>query len=497
MFPVDEYIKCDGLALAELVRKGEANASELAEAAIHLIDKHNPKINAVINPLFDMARRQAEEPQSGPFGGVPFLLKDLLSTVEGVPTASGNRLLKDIPAERDSELVTRWKAAGLNILGKTNTPEFGLTPYTEPVAFGPTRNPWDLSRTAGGSSGGSAAAVAARFVPIASGGDGGGSIRIPASACGLFGLKPTRARTPAGPHVAENWQGFAQEHVLTRSVRDSAAMLDATHGADIGAPHAAPHFGGSWLEAAGRAPGRLKIAVSAKPMLGETVDPQVLEGFGATVKLLEEMGHEVVEAAPEIERERFAMAFITLIAAELRADVMETAERAGVKVRPADFDASTFGMALLGRTFSATDLSSALRYMKSTARAVMQFYEEYDVAMTPVLASPPVKVGTLLPKPAEQAMIRILGKFDAGWVIKALGLIEPLAKETFSFIPWTPVFNATGQPAMSVPLHWTEDGLPVGMHFIGRFGDEETLFSLAGALEEARPWADRIPPGFG
>ncbi len=496
MFQADDYIKRDGLALAELVRNGETNARELAETAIHLAEKHNPKINAIINPLYDMAMSRADETAAGPFAGVPFLVKDLLSTIEGIPTSGGNRLLKNIPALADSELVRRWKQAGINIIGKTNTPEFGLTPFTEPETYGPTRNPWDLTRTSGGSSGGSAAAVAARIVPMAGGGDGGGSIRIPASACGLFGMKPTRGRTPAGPSAAEHWQGFAIEHVLTRSVRDSAAMLDATHGADVGAPYHAPPFAGSWLEAVSRRPGKLKIAVSAKPMLGTEVDPEVLSGFNATVKLLQDMGHEVVEAAPTIERERFAMAFMMLIAAEIRADIEETAARAGAKVRMADYDIPSFGLALLGHTFSATELSASLRYLKSAARAVMAFYDDFDVAMTPVLASPPVEIGALLPKPAEKAMIRILGRFNAGWVIKALGLLEPLAAQTFSFVPWTPVFNVTGQPAMSVPLHWTPDGLPIGMQFIGKFGDEETLYSLAGALEDAKPWADKIPPGF-
>jgi amidase len=497
MISIEDYISRDGLALAELVKSGEASARELAETAIHLVEKHNPALNAVITPLFDMALRRAVEPQTGPFAGVPFLVKDIMATVQGVPTSAGNRLLKSIPAKNDSEMIKRWKAAGLNIIGKTNTPEFGLTPYTEPEAFGPTRNPWDASRTPGGSSGGSAAAVAARMTPLASGSDGGGSIRIPASACGLFGMKPTRGRTPTGPLKGEVWQGLAVEHVLTRSVRDSAAMLDATHGADIGAPYCAPYFAGSWLEAVSRAPNRLRIAASAAPLLGDHVDAEVLEGFDATVKLLEELGHEVVEAAPTIARQRFAMAFLTIVCAELRADIEEAARSTGVKMRARDFDASSFGLGLLGGAFSAAELAEARRYLQSAARPVAAFFEGYDVALTPVLASPPVKIGALLPKPAEMAFIRVLNRFDAGWVLKALGLLKPLSQATFSFTPWTPVFNVTGQPAMSVPLHWTKDGLPVGMHFIGRFGDEETLFSLAGELEAARPWAERTPPGLG
>jgi amidase len=496
MISTEDYIYPDGLALAELVKSGEVSAKELAETAIHLIEQHNPALNAVITPLFDMALRRAAEPQTGSFAGVPFLVKDLGATIEGVPTSSGNRLLKSIPAKADSELVKCWKAAGLNIIGKTNTPEFGLTPYTEPETFGPTRNPWDTSRTPGGSSGGSAAAVAARITPLASGNDGGGSIRIPASACGLFGMKPTRGRTPSGTFKGA-WQWLAVEHVLTRSVRDSAAMLDATHGAETDASCYTPHFAGSWFEAVAHAPKRLRIAASAKPLLGDSVNTQVLEGFDATVKLLGDLGHEVIEAAPVIERDHFTMAFLTIICAELRADIEETARTAGLKMRVRDFDATSFGLGLFGKAFSATELAEARRYLQAAAQPILAFFEDYDMMLTPVLASPPVEIGSLLPKPAEMAFVRLLSRFDAGWVLKALGLLKPLSRETFSFTPWTPVFNVTGQPAMSVPLHWTSDGLPVGMQFVGRFGDEKTLFSLAGELEGARPWAEKNPPGFG
>jgi amidase len=493
MISEDDYIRHDGLGLAWLVAHGEVSPQELAETAIARIERLNPKINAVINPLFDMALKRASEPFSGPFAGVPFLMKDLISTLEGVPTSSGNKLLKSIPAKADSELVKRWKKAGLNVLGKTNTPEFGLTPYTEPKTFGATRNPWDLDRTPGGSSGGSAAAVAARFVPLASGGDGGGSIRIPASACGLFGMKPTRGRTPVGPVLGEAWSGYAIEHVLTRSVRDSAAILDAVHGADVGAPYHAPHFAGSFLAAAGIAPRRLKIAVSAKPMMGKKVDDEIVALFNRTVTLLQDLGHEVIEAAPVIDAEAFSMAFITVLAAELRADIEETARLAGVPVRHSDYDPSSFGLGLLGRAFSAAEETTAKRYLQASARQVSAFFEGYDALLTPVLASAPVKIGALLPKPAEIALLKVIGRFDAGWLLKALGIVKPMAAETFSFIPWTPVFNVTGQPAMSVPLYETGDGLPAGMQFVGKFGDEATLFSLAGQLQDAVPWADRMP----
>lgn len=489
------YLEHDGLGLADLVRRGEVSAIELVETAIAAIERLNPPLNAVIRPMFDQARKAAAQPLGeGPFAGVPFLLKDLLSQVDGVPTSQGNRLWARIPAAGDNELVKRWKRAGLIVLGKTNTPEFGLTPYTEPDAFGPTRNPWDLTRTPGGSSGGSAAAVAAGMVPLASGGDGGGSIRIPASACGLFGMKPTRGRTPVGPFIGEAWSGFAGEHVLTRSVRDSAALLDATHGPDIGNPHPLPQFSGSWLAAVSRAPKRLRIAVSCEPMLGKAVEPQVRAAFDETVRLLADLGHEIVEAAPPVERERFSLAFLTVLAAELRADIEFIAELSGVKVRPEDFDAASFGLGLLGQAFSAAELAAALRYLKLSARSILGFFEDHDVLMTPVLSSLPVKIGALQPKPIEKKLIRFMGHVRGGTLLKKLGIAEQLASQTFEFIPWTPVFNVTGQPAMSVPLHWSPEGLPVGLHFVGRFADEATLFSLAGQLEQARPWKDRRPP---
>jgi len=492
-----DYPRYDGLGLADLVRTKQVTPSELVEEAISRIEAHNPGLNAVITKLYDRARATAVHgfsPQA-PFAGVPFLLKDLLSTLEGVPTSQGNRLLKNLPAKADSELVRRWKAAGLNILGKTNTPEFGLTPYTEPLAFGPTRNPWNRERTAGGSSGGSAAAVASRMVPLASGGDGGGSIRIPASACGLFGLKPTRGRTPTGPFFGEAWHGFAIEHVLTRSVRDSAALLDATQGTDVGAPYAAPPSGRPFLNELSVPTGKLRIAVTGKPLMGGKVDPQVLHGLERTVVLLRELGHEVIEDAPFIEAEPFSMAFVTILAAELRADIELTARLAGKKINVNDFDPSSYGLGMLGKALNARDYAEASRYLQVSARGVSGFFEGYDLLLTPTLSKPPVPLGALQPSAAEKALIKVIGSFDGGWLLRALGVIKPLAAQTFDFMPWTAVFNVTGQPAMSVPLE-SSDGLPMGMHFVAKFADEAALFRLAAQLETARPWAEKTPAGY-
>jgi amidase len=497
MTPFPESHKYDGLGLAELVRTKQISPTELVEEAISRIETHNPKLNAVIYKMYTQARQAAQRqlPDS-PFMGVPFLLKDMHATVAGVPTSCGTRILKDVPQPHDSEIVCRYQAAGVIILGKTNVPEFSLLPYTEPEVFGPTNNPWDLTRSPGGSSGGSAVAVAARLVPLAGGADGGGSIRIPASCCGVFGLKPTRGRTPTGPDVGDIWRGFAQEHVLTRSVRDSAAMLDAIAGPDVGTPYCAPAPERPYLQEVTRKPGRLRIAFTSHPFLGHDVHADCQRGLEATVSLLERLGHEVVEAAPQIDREAFAIAFLTTLAAETRDEIDWAAGLARRKTSFADFETGTSALALLGQAFSAGSYAKALNYLMASARGVGRFFEDYDVLLTPTLALPPVTTGALQPSGAERFMVGLVGRLNAAWLLDALGVIKPLANKTYNYMPYTPVFNVTGQPAMSVPLHWNEAGLPIGMHFVGRFGDEATLFRLAGQLERSQPWFDHAPENF-
>ena len=497
MTALPEFHKYDGLGLAELVRTKQVTPTELVEEAISRIEVHNSKINAVIYKMYDHARAAAKgDLPDGPFKGVPFLLKDLFVTYTGVPTSSGNRLLKDIPMPHDSEILRRFKAAGLIILGKTNAPEFGLVPYTEPEAFGPTRNPWDLNRTPGGSSGGSAAAVAARLVPMAHGNDGGGSIRIPASCCGVLGLKPSRGRVPTGPDWGEIWRGFSIDHVLTRSVRDSAAMLDAIAGADIGAPYSAPPQVHSFLQQVNTEPGRLRIAFTVHPLIGHIVHDDCKKGLEATVRLLQQLGHEVIEATPKIEVEAFAIAFLTIVAGETRADIEWAAQLAKHRPARADFDITTYGVGMIGQALCAADYAKAARYLQTAGREIGRFFEQYDVLVTPTLSQPPVPIGALQPSSRERTLIKLIGSLNAHWLLNALGVIKPLAAQTFDFIPYTPPFNVTGQPAMSVPLYWNEAGLPVGVQFAGRFGDEATLFRLAGQIERAQPWFDRAPAGF-
>lgn len=489
-----DYDKYDGIGLAELVRKKEVSPEELLEEAVGRIEKRNPQLNAVIHQMYDSARDavKAGLPQ-GPFSGIPFLVKDLMADCAGVPTSKGSRFLEGYVPDHDSEIVRRYKAAGLVILGKTNLPEFGLLPVTEPERFGPSRNPWDPARTTGGSSGGSAAAVAAGLVPFAHGNDGGGSIRIPASCCGLFGLKPSRGRNPLGPDRGEAWHGLACDHVLTRSVRDSAAVLDATAGPDVGALYVAPPPERPFIEEVGADPGKLRIAYTSEPFLPGAVHRDCVAGVEATVRLCRELGHEVTEAAPRLDGKAFARAFLTMVCVEARADIEEDAARLGRRATADKFEPGTWATALIGSRIPAPEFCRAIRLLQQGARLVGRFFKDYDVLLTPTLAAPPPMIGELQPKGAEAAAIKLLGRLNAGGLLSRLGGLDAAADKVFGFIPYTPLFNATGQPAMSVPLHWNDEGLPVGMQFVARYGDEATLFRLAGQLEQARPWFDRRP----
>ena len=494
MAAFDEYANYDGLGLAELVHKKEVTALELLEAAIAQIEAVNPKVNAVIDQFFEEAAGSMEalEPDA-PFCGVPFLMKDILTAYAGRPFRSGSRLYRDYVPEHDGEMAVRFKAAGLVVLGKTNAPEFGLMPVTEPELFGATRNPWDLSLTPGGSSGGAAVAVATRMVPIAHGNDGGGSIRVPASCCGVFGLKPTRGRNPIGPDVSEAWQGFASDHVLTRSVRDSAAILDATCGPEIGALNASPRRGGAFLDQVATSPGKLRIAFTTAPLLGHRVHGDCIVGVEETVRLCRNLGHDVIEAAPAIDGMDFARAFMTMVCAETRAQIEGSREITGRSAKAGDVETETWILGLLGKGTSAAALIEAQHRMHRAAREIGRFFENHDVLLTPTLSQPPLKIGSLQQRGIQRVVSKMLTRINSPSLVKLFANIDALADEAFDFVSFTPPFNATGQPAMSIPLHQTSEGIPIGMHFVGRFGDESTLFRLAGQLEEARPWADRSP----
>ena len=489
-----EYLGNDAIGLAGLIRRGEVSAPELVETAIRRIERLNPRVNAVIHRMDQAARDAAREPPEGPFRGVPILVKDLMLTVRDEPFACGSAFLRGYRPAQDSELIARYRRAGFVFLGKTNTPEFGLTPFTEPAAFGATCNPWDFSRTAGGSSGGSAAAVACGMVPVATGGDGGGSIRIPASCCGLFGLKPTRGRTPVGPAIGEAWRGAIVDHVITRSVRDSAAILDFTAGPDPGAPYYAAPPEGPWLGEVGRPPGRLRIAFTDRPWLGHQVDPQCSSVLRETAGFLEELGHTVVEDSPAVDGPAFARAFLVMLCVELMADLKDLEEVTGRRARIGHFEPGTWALSRLGAAMPAVEYAHSVRLMQRTARQVAGFFERYDLLLTPTVATPPFPHGALQPLPRERLLLGVLGRLGSGSAFRWVGALDEMAGKVFDWIPWTPVANATGQPAMSVPLGWSREGLPVGMHFVGRYGDEATLFRLAAQLEAARPWFDRLAP---
>lgn len=489
----DEYLEHDALGLAERVRTGDACPVDLLDLALERARSLNPRLNAIVHWMEDDARRAAERPRPGPFAGVPFLAKDLITMYEGHPTTGGSRLLSGLVADHDSELARRVRAAGLLVFGKTNLPEWGLVPTTESELFGACHNPWDLARTTGGSSGGSAAAVAAGIVPMAGGGDGGGSIRIPASCCGLFGLKPTRGRTPTGPDFGLLWRGAVVEHVLTRSVRDSAAMLDATHGPDAGAPWEIAPPARPYLDEVTREPGRLRIAFTSTPLLPAEVHPDCVRAVEDAAALLADLGHDVEEATPTLDGEAFARAFLTMVAAELGADLRDFARMSGRPARRAELEPATWALALLADAFSAREYANALRTLESAGRGLGSFFDTWDLLLTPTLASPPPPLGTLGPSAAERRALRIVGTFGSGRLVRMARMLDKAAQDAFSFIPWPPVFNVTGQPAMSVPLWWNDEGLPVGAHLVGRFGAEDTLFRVAGQLERARPWKDRRP----
>ena len=470
----DGLAALDATAQAELVRRREATALELVEAAIARAEQVNPALNAVVAPMYEQARAAAAgELPDTPLAGVPFLLKDLQAAHAGVPLTAGSRFLRDFAPDHDSALVTRLKRAGLIILGKTNTPEFGILPTTEPRLFGPTRNPWDVGRSAGGSSGGSAAAVAARLVPMAHANDGGGSIRIPASCCGLFGLKPTRGRNPLGPHFGDVFSGLVAEHAVTISVRDSAALLDATSGPDAGDPYWAPPPARPFRQEVGADPGRLRIAFTAEAANGVPVQADCAAAARGAAALCAELGHTVEEAAPALDGERLSRAFITIYAAGNAWLLDSLALAVGRAPGPEDVEPLTWALAEMGRRQPAPAYLLAVQTVQIIARQVARFLQSYDLWLTPTLAE--------LPPP--------LGNFDSPPEEPLRGL-----RRAGQFTPFTPLANATGQPAMSVPLHWSTEGLPVGAHFIGRFGDEATLLRLAAQLEAARPWAGRRPP---
>jgi amidase len=474
---MDDIAGLDATAQAELVRSGEVSPGELVDGAIARIEKLNPELNAVIWPLFERARAEAAgDLPDGPFRGVPFLLKDFAAELEGTPFAEGSDLAGDHVSTGSQELTLRFQRAGFVVCGKTNTPELGILPTTEPRRFGPTRNPWDTSRTTGGSSGGSAAAVASGMVPIAHANDGGGSIRIPASCCGLFGLKPTRGRVTLAPRYGDLMGGLVAEHVVSRSVRDSAAVLDCTSGPTPGDPYWAPPPSRPFADEVGSDPGRMRIGVTTASPTGAAVEPACSRAVDAAAALCEELGHEVEQLSfPAIDGNAFTEHFITMWAAGNAWALLDWEERIGRAATEDDVEPLTWALASMGRVTTADRYLKAVQELQRASRTLATFFEGIDVLLTPTLGEPPTPLGTF-DSPADNPL---QGLFRAA-----------------AFVPFTPIFNVTGQPAASIPLHWDESGLPIGVQAAASFGDEASIFRLASQLEVAAPWADRRPPVF-
>lgn len=475
MIGLSEYSSFDGLGLAELVRKKEVTPLELTDAALEGIAKVNPALNAVVNILGEQAKTEIDAGlPDGPFKGVPFLIKELVLHAAGVPCSMGSRLAEGFAFPYDTELMARFRRAGLVTIGTTTTPEFGFNATTEAALYGPTRNPWNTDHSPGGSSGGSGAAVAAGIVPFAHANDGGGSIRIPASCNGLVGLKPTRGRIPTGPDYGEPLNGLGIEFAVTRSVRDAAALLDAVAGPDVGCYAWAETPQRPYLEEMYTPPKRLRIAWMAKPLSGVPVDQECVNVLHETVKLCQELGHEVVEASPDINVEELSLATTRIWSANMTNWINGLAIAQKKTLSQEDLEATTWACYELGQKLKATELLEALDINAMVSRRVGAFFSEYDVLLTPTTARPPLP----------------LGELNAN----APGLdAKQWAEQIFTYASFTSLFNTTGQPAVSLPLGWSSDNLPIGMQFVGRFADEATLFRLAGQLEQARPWKDKRP----
>ncbi len=472
---IKEYDKLDAVAMADLVRRGDVKAEELLDEAVARTEARDPVLNAVTARFYDHARAQiAKGLPDGPLKGVPYLLKDLGVYYAGFPTTNASRLFADFRSPQDSTLADRYVQAGLVIFGKTNLSEFGISATSESSMLGVCRNPWSLDHSTGGSSGGAVSAVAGGIVPSAHAADGGGSIRIPASHTALFGLKPTRARIPLGPHIGESWAGMTIHHAVTRSVRDSAVLLDVSQGGAPGDPYCAPPAPPSYLALVTREPGRLKVAVSLKSFEAVDLDPEVREGVEQAATLCETLGHQVewVDLDTVISAEEYIQCRSSIIHASMFTALSRRKAQLGQAWGPADLQNVTWMFGEAGKSVTAQAYVSAIQALQRVSRGVAEQFQRWDVLLTPVCATPPHRLGAVDMEATE---------------------LEPYKATARKHTGYTSIQNVTGQPAMSVPLHWSKDGLPIGVQFTGRFGDEATLIQLAGQLERAAPWWHRLP----
>ncbi|MAP94115.1 MAG: amidase [Ponticaulis sp.] len=475
---MQDYTKYDAMGLAELVAKREVSAEELLDEALSRAEKAKDELNCVSALFPEIASDQIKAGlPEGPLSGIPFMTKDLGTEIKGVPLTSGSRLFKENVALQNSTIVERYRKAGIVTFGQTTSPEYGLTTSTESALFGETRNPWNLERTSGGSSGGASAAVSSGVLPLAQASDGGGSIRIPAACTGLFGMKPSRGRIPLGPNRTEGWGGLSTVHAVSRSVRDNAVLMDLTHGREVGSRYLTQPPHESFLKAVGHNPHYLKIGLWVNAPNGTKPDPDSHKGLYDTVRLLQDLGHTVEDADPHLDGEKLGMALVMAIAANIAVIVDGRAKALGRKVRDDDLEPLTHSMADLGRKVPMDTLVRADIAFQEAAIKFEEWMDEggYDVCLMPTLSRAPMMLGELS-----------LSREDR----------DAYTEAVTTFAPHTAVFNMMGAPAMSVPLHWTKENLPLGMMFGARHGDESLLYCLAGQLEQAKPWFNRNPPVF-
>jgi amidase len=490
-----EYVAVDATGLAALVARREVSAGELLDIALAQHHRTHARINAICRPMEAEARaRLAGPPLAGPFAGVPFLLKDGVQDVAGLPTGYGSAGMRHLVPTETAHVVRRYQDAGLVVFGKTNLPEFALKGVTDPRVDGRTNNPWNTAHTPGGSSGGAAAAIAAGIVPMAAGADGGGSLRIPAACCGLFGLRPSRGRVSGGPGIGEAWFGASSEGVLSRSVRDTARALDAIAGPEHGDPFAIAAPRSPYAEAMQQPPGRLRIGFSTTSPLGTPVHAEAVAAVADAAHLLASLGHDVEEAAPAIDGPLLARNYLHVYFGQVPA-AMARAYAAGAK--RGEFEPLTRVIETLGKSTSAATLTANLGMWNQHARSLAAFHQRYDLLLTPTLAHPPVRHGAGDPPKAQQVALDVLDRTGLLGLLARSGLlastIDKIATDSLQFVPFTQLANLTGTPAMSVPLHWTADGLPLGVQFVASFGREDQLLQLAAQLEQARPWFGRMP----
>ncbi|MBK8658477.1 MAG: amidase [Bacteroidetes bacterium] len=492
----EEYIMHDATSLAQLVKKKEVSPEELLQTAISRAEEVNPKINAVVTKLYDLGKEQLKNIKpDAPLAGVPYLIKDLGPQLKGTRYTCGSRILQDFISPENSVVTDRMLSAGLIIFGKTNTPEFGLTPWTEPALFGAAHNPWNLDYTTGGRSGGSAAAVASGIVPMASANDGGGSIRIPASCNGLFAMKPTRGRITLGPYLGEGWGGAVNEGVISRSVRDSALYYDLVHGSTEGDPYHVKPPEHPFVQEISKIPRKLKIGFTTKMPdgLNTPVDEENVKAMAHTVQLLRSLGHEVQEVELPYKKEVLTDLLYAMVYGETSATLDYIGEQRGRKPHRSEVEPNTWLLYKLGKSFSANAFALAKLKWNEVNRKLADFHKDYDLLLTPTLGMRPFKIGAMNNPPAEEISLRVLNALGISSIIRYTGMIEKIAEKTFSWIPYAPLANITGQPAMTVPLYWTTDELPVGVMFTAPLGDEGTLFQLAAQLEKAQPWFSKQP----